>query len=330
MKEGDSQIETDSGYERDEAPGPLLVGISSRALFDLDSTHKIYEEQGLEAYMAYQREREDEILQPGVAFTLVQKLLHLNEDGMDHPGVEVILLSRNSADTGLRIFNSIEHYDLDIQRAVFTNGASPSQYIEPSGVQLFLSANDDDVRRVLMAGYAAATILPSATRENRSGQLRLAFDGDAVIFSDEAERVYKEQGLAAFSDSERRSAARPLAAGPFKRVLKGIQRIQSAYPVEENPIRTALITARSAPAHKRVILTLRAWGIRVDEALFLGGREKTPFLRAFGADIFFDDQQMHCSSASLEVATGHVPHGVANELTPDTFSSDATDGGSES
>lgn len=291
-----------------------MVGISSRALFDLDATHKIYEDQGLEAYMDYQREREDEILQPGVAFTLVKKLLHLNEDGMDHPGVEVILLSRNSADTGLRIFNSIEHHGLDVQRAVFTNGASPSQYIEPSGVQLFLSANDDDVRRVLMAGYAAATILPSATRENRSTQLRLAFDGDAVIFSDEAERVYKEQGLAAFSDSERRSAANPLAAGPFKRVLEGIQRIQSAYPVEENPVRTALITARSAPAHKRVILTLRAWGIRVDEALFLGGREKAPFLRAFGADIFFDDQQTHCSIASKDVATGHVPHGVANEL----------------
>lgn len=291
-----------------------MIGIASRALFDLDAAHKIYAEQGLEAYMDYQREREDEILQPGVAFSLVRKLLHLNEDGMDHPGVEVILMSRNSADTGLRIFNSIEHYGLDVQRAVFTNGASPSQYIEPSGAQLFLSANDDDVRRVLMAGYAAATILPSATRENRSSQLRLAFDGDAVIFSDEAERVYKEQGLEAFSDSERRSAASPLAAGPFKRVLEGIQRIQSAYPIEENPIRTALITARSAPAHKRVILTLRAWGIRVDEALFLGGREKAPFLRAFGADIFFDDQQMHCSTASREVATGHVPHGVANEL----------------
>lgn len=296
-----------------EVAGPLMVGISSRALFDLDASHQVFEAGGLEEYMDYQRDREDEIIQPGVAFNLVKKLLALNDDGMDHPGVEVILMSRNSADTGLRIFNSIEHYNLDIQRAVFTNGASPAQYIEPSGAQLFLSANDDDVRRVLMAGYAAATILPSATRENRSSQLRLAFDGDAVIFSDEAERVYKEQGLAAFSDSERQAAARPLAAGPFKSVLEGIQRIQSAYPAEENPIRTALITARSAPAHKRVILTLRAWGIRIDEAMFLGGRDKAPFLRAFGADIFFDDQHMHCSTASLEVATGHVPHGVANE-----------------
>lgn len=296
-----------------EAPGPLTIGISSRALFDLDEPHQVFENEGLARYMEYQRERENEVLGRGVAFGLVRKLLALNDDGMDHPGVEVVLMSRNSADTGLRIFNSIEHYGLDIQRAVFTNGASPAQYIEPSGAQLFLSANDDDVRRVLMAGYAAATILPSAIRENRSNQLRLAFDGDAVIFSDEAERIYKEQGLEAFSDSEKRSAGRPLAAGPFKRVLEGIQRIQSAYPMEENPIRTALITARSAPAHKRVILTLRAWGIRVDEAMFLGGREKAPYLRSFGADIFFDDQTMHCSPASHEVATGHVPHGVANE-----------------
>ena len=297
----------------DDNPAPLTIGISSRALFDLDASHKVFEDGGLEDYMEYQRRHEEDILQPGVAFRLVEKLLALNDDGMDHPGVEVILMSRNSADTGLRIFNSIEHHGLDIQRAVFTNGASPSQYIEPAGVQLFLSGNEDDVRRVLMAGYAAATILHSATRENRSSQLRLAFDGDAVIFSDEAERVYKEQGLEAFSDSERRAADKPLAAGPFKPVLEAIHRIQAAYPVEENPIRTALITARSAPAHKRVILTLRAWGIRIDESLFLGGRDKGPFLRAFGADIFFDDQQVHCASASGEVATGHVPHGVANE-----------------
>lgn len=295
-------------------PGPLTVGISSRALFNLDASHRVFEDEGLARYMEYQREREDEVLGRGVAFHLVEKLLALNNDGMDHPGVEVVLMSRNSADTGLRIFNSIEHYGLDIQRAVFTNGASPADYIEPAGAQLFLSANEDDVRRVLVAGYAAATILPSAIRENRSDQLKLAFDGDAVIFSDEAERIYKEHGLEAFSTSERSQASSPLAAGPFKRVLEGIQRIQSAYPMEENPIRTALITARSAPAHKRVILTLRAWGIRIDEAMFLGGREKTPFLRSFGADIFFDDQTLHTSAASREVATGHVPHGVANEV----------------
>ncbi|MEM1081307.1 MAG: 5'-nucleotidase [Pseudomonadota bacterium] len=282
-------------------------------MFDLDSTHQIYLQDGLEAYVEYQREREDEVLQPGVAFPLVEKLLALNNDDMDHPGVEVILLSRNSADTGLRIFNSIEHHGLSIERAVFTNGASPSLYIEPCGADVFLSAHADDVRQVLTAGYAGATILPQATRENRSGQLRIAFDGDAVIFSDEAERVYKTHGLEAFSSSERAAAMQPLKAGPFKAVLEAIHRIQSAYPIEENPIRTALVTARSAPAHKRVIMTLRAWGIRIDESMFLGGRDKSTFLRAFGADIFFDDQQLHCESASQVIPTGHVPHGVANE-----------------
>jgi len=291
----------------------LVVAISSRALFDLDSTHQLYLDEGLQSYIDYQRSRENEVLQPGVAFPLVQKLLALNDDGMDHPGVDVVLLTRNSADTGLRIFNSIEHHGLRIERAVFTNGASPSNYIEACGADLFLSANADDVRRVLTAGYAAATILPRATRENRSGQLRIAFDGDAVIFSDEAERVYKTQGLEAFSSSERAAAETPLKAGPFKKVLEAIHSIQSAYPAEENPIRTALVTARSAPAHKRVILTLRAWGIRVDESMFLGGRDKAAFLRAFGADIFFDDQHLHCQSASQVIATGHVPHGVANE-----------------
>lgn len=293
----------------------LVVAISSRALFDLDSAHQIYEDQGLQAYIDYQQRREDEILQPGVAFPLVEKLLALNGDGMDHPGVEIVLLSRNSADTGLRIFNSIEHYGLAIDRAVFTNGASPANYIEPCGADVFLSANAADVRRVLTAGYAGATILPQATRENRSGQLRIAFDGDAVIFSDEAERVYKTQGLEAFSASEREAAEKPLRAGPFKAVLEAIHRIQAAYPADENPIRTALVTARSAPAHKRVILTLRAWGIRIDESMFLGGRDKSQFLRAFGADIFFDDQELHADRASRLIATGHVPHGVANEPT---------------
>jgi len=311
---GQRSSNSDSGQDHDNATAkPLVIGISSRALFDLDSTHQIYLEQGLQAYIDYQRSREDEILQPGVAFPLAEKLLALNDDGMDHPGVEIVLLSRNSADTGLRIFNSIEHYSMKIERAVFTNGASPANYIEACGADLFLSANADDVRKVLTAGYAGATILPQATRENRSSQLRIAFDGDAVIFSDEAERVYKTQGLEAFSSSEREAAERPLRAGPFKAVLEAIHQIQSAYPVEESPIRTALVTARSAPAHKRVILTLRAWGIRIDESMFLGGREKARFLRAFGADIFFDDQQMHCESASKLIATGHVPHGVANE-----------------
>ncbi len=293
--------------------GKLVVGISSRALFDLRDSHRVFETQGLAAYADYQVAREDEFLQPGVAFPLVRKLLALNEDSMDHPRVEVILLSRNSADTGLRIFNTIEHFGLRIDRAAFTNGESPWKYMEAFGADLLLSTNAADVRRALMSGYAAATILPGSASGRDSGQLRIAFDGDAVLFSDEAERIYQEAGLEAFSAAEREAANQPLSGGPFKPVLEALHRIQSAFPIDDNPIRTALVTSRAAPAHKRVVLTLREWGIRIDEALFLGGRSKGEFLKAFGADIFFDDQQVHIESAQQHVASAHVPNGIANE-----------------
>jgi len=296
------------------AAGKLVVGISSRALFDLRASHRVFETQGLAAYADYQVAREDQYLQPGVAFPLVRKLLALNEDSIDHPRVEVILLSRNSADTGLRIFNTIEHFGLHIERAAFTNGESPWKYMEAFGADLLLSTNAADVRKALMSGYAAATILPGSASGRDSGQLRIAFDGDAVLFSDEAERIYQEGGLEAFTASEREAANQPLSGGPFKPVLEALHRIQSAFPIEDNPIRTALVTSRSAPAHKRVVLTLREWGIRIDEALFLGGRPKGEFLKAFGADIFFDDQQVHIDSAQQHVASAHVPNGVANEL----------------
>ncbi|MFC1689565.1 5'-nucleotidase [Pseudomonadota bacterium] len=295
-------------------PDLLVIGISSRALFDLGQSHAIYEAEGLQAYADYQMKHEDRFLKPGVAFPLVKKLLALNEDEVDHPGVEVILLSRNSADTGLRIFNTIEHYGLNIERAAFTGGESPYKYMEAYGADLLLSTNAGDVRKALERGYAAATILPGRSSDKGSSQLRIAFDGDAVIFGDEAERIFQESGLEAFSDSERKAAAKPLSGGPFKPVLEGLHKIQSAYPIEGNPIRTALVTARSAPAHKRVVLTLREWGIRIDEALFLGGKSKGEFLKTFGADIFFDDQQVHIESAKDHVTSAHVPAGVANEL----------------
>jgi 5'-nucleotidase len=292
---------------------PLVVAISSRALFDLDESHRVFESEGLAAYAEYQLSRENDILQPGEAFQLVRKLLALNEDQVSHQGVEVILMSRNSADSGLRIFNSIEHHGLDIQRAVFTNGESPFRYMQASATDLFLSGHAEDVRRTLEAGFASAMVLPGAQNRPDGDQLRIAFDGDAVLFSDEAERIYKSKGLDVFSNSERQQAETPLPGGPFKPLLQALQSIQSAYPIDDNPIRTALVTARSAPAHKRVILTLRKWGIRIDEALFLGGKPKGPFLAAFGADIFFDDQHVHCDSAREHVATGHVPNGVRNE-----------------
>ena len=292
----------------------LVVAISSRALFDLGDSHALFEREGIDSYARYQMAHEDELLAPGIAFPLVQKLLRLNSLLPDAPRVEVILLSRNSADTGLRIFNSIEHYGLDIVRAAFTNGAPTASYAHPFGANLFLSANVDDVRRALTAGVAAATILPSKAPELSSEQLRIAFDGDAVIFGDDSERVSHNDGIEAFHKNEIERVNEPLAVGPFRSFLEALHRIQVAFPIENSPIRTALVTARSAPAHKRVILTLRNWGVRLDEALFLGGRSKGPFLEAFGADIFFDDSMLNIESARQHVATGHVPHGVHNAV----------------
>ena len=290
----------------------LTVAISSRALFDLGESHALFERDGLDAYRAYQMARENELLKPGIAFPLVEKLLRINRVSSATPRIEVILLSRNSSDTGLRIFNAIEHYGLEIVRAAFTNGAPTWPYVQPFGAQLFLSSNHDDVRSALEAGVAAATILPSKAPDRQSDQLRIAFDGDAVIFSDESERISQEQGLQAFHDNEIEHAATAMGGGPFRAFLHQLHRIQSVFPVGASPIRTALVTARSAPAHKRVILTLREWGVRIDEAMFLGGRDKGPFLKTFGADIFFDDSARNAESASGHVATGHVPHGVSN------------------
>ncbi len=297
----------------DTVDDKLVVAISSRALFDLGESHALFESDGLDAYRSYQMQHEDDLLAPGIAFPLVQKLLRLNQAGNGAPRVEVILLSRNSADTGLRIFNAIEHYGLAIERAAFTNGAPTHAYVQPFAADVFLSAHPEDVAHALAAGVAAATILPSKAPTSASEQLRIAFDGDAVLFGDESERVSQEQGLDAFHRHETEHAANPLPGGPFRGFLDALHRIQSAFPLEHSPIRTALVTARSAPAHKRVILTLRAWGVRIDEALFLGGRDKGPFLEAFGADIFFDDSRTNVESARRHVATGHVPHGVSNE-----------------
>ena len=291
----------------------LVIAISSRALFDLSASHRVYEEEGLAAYSAYQVTREEEPLEPGEAFPLVEKMLRIDQRLGGERGVEVVLLSRNSADTGLRVFNSIQHYGLAISRAAFCGGESPWRYIRAFGCQLFLSSEAEDVRNALDSGVAAATLVSGKGAQRGSDQLRFAFDGDAVLFSDEAERVFKSAGLEAFAASEQAAAKTPLSGGPFKSFLAALQQIQQAFPAEEGPIRTALVTARSAPAHERVIRTLRAWNIRIDESIFLGGLDKTEFLRAYQADVFFDDQPAHCESARGHIATGHVPHGVANE-----------------
>lgn len=291
----------------------LTIAISSRALFDLEEANQVYESQGAEAYSTYQIEREDTPLLPGAAFPLVKKLLQLNT-AEDAKRVDVVLVSRNSADTGLRVFNSIAHYGLDIQRAAFTRGVSPYRYLADFGAQLFLSQNQEDVRRALAAGVPAATIISANQDSGNDEILRIAIDGDAVLFSDEAERVFHESGIEAFNQNEVSARNQPLAGGPFKPFLSALHQLQSLYPVNASPIRTALVTARGAPAHERVIKTLRDWGIRTDEVLFLAGKNKGMFLKSFGADIFFDDQQRHCESATLAcVAAGHVPFGIKNE-----------------
>lgn len=293
----------------------LIISISSRALFNLDESHEIYISKGVEAYRQYQIDREDEILEPGDAFNLVRKLLNINSL-LSARRVEVILLSRNTADTGLRIFNSIQHYGLDITRAAFCGGASPYRYISAFNSHLFLSTDGNDVRMALDNGIAAATIMPSKKANTEDDTLRFAFDGDAVLFSDEAERVYKMQGLDEFTRSEKAAANRPLEGGPFKPFLAALHMLQNEFGNEfaedESPIRTCLVTARAAPAHERVVRTLRAWNIRIDESLFLGGEPKGSFLQAYNADVFFDDQEGHCESAREHVATGHVPSGIAN------------------
>ncbi len=299
------------------AAKPLTVAISSRALFDLDESNAVFEEQGLAAYRHFQIDREDQPLAPGEGFNFVKKLLNINEL-TEKKKVEVILLSRNTADTGLRVFNSIEHHGLDITRAAFCGGESPYRYITPFGCDLFLSTHGPDVRHALVHGVAAANLLPGGSpaagqQHSASSKLRLAFDGDAVLFSDEAERIYQAEGLDAFTEKETHKAAQPLPGGPFKAFLRALQDLQQEFEQENCPIRTALVTAREAPAHERVIRTLRAWDIRLDESLFLGGKAKGEFLKAFAADVFFDDQAQHCQEAAAHTSAGHVPTGVTNQ-----------------
>jgi len=293
----------------------LIIGISSRALFNLDQSHKIYEKEGLESYRDYQIANEDVTLEPGEAFSLVKKILSINSLYKDKQRIEVILLSRNTSDTGLRIRNSIEAHGLDISRAAFCGGESPHRYVRDFGVHLFLSSSFEDVKLAIESNVAAATIIPrdgDNSRKLNQGQLKIAFDGDAVIFSDDSEKVFHEDGLDAFIKNEV-SATSPLKAGPFKSFLVELNKIQNDFDVNECPIRTALVTARSAPSDKRVIKTLREWGVRIDESLFLGGMSKQQFLKSFQADIFFDDQKKHIMDAVKTTASGHVPYGVKNK-----------------
>jgi len=284
----------------------LVIGISSRALFDLSRENEIFEQDGLEAYSKYQLENEYEILSPGLGFGLIKGILKLNTAISGKRKTEVIIMSRNNPDTSLRIFKSFEHYDLDITRAALTSGESIVPYLSAFNVDLFLSADESDVQDAINAGVASGLIYKNNTSydEDTPEEIRIAFDGDAVLFSDESERIYKEKGLEAFLEHEKQNAQKPLPEGPFAKLLKTLAFIQKELG-PENPIRTALVTARNSPAHERAIRTLRHWGVRIDEAFFLGGASKDKILKAFGAHIFFDDQEIHLTE---EVPSARVPY----------------------
>jgi len=292
----------------------LVIGVSSRALFDLSHENKIYEKQGLEAYCQYQLEHENDILKPGTGFALIEAMLNINKL---EPGVrrtEVVIISRNSADTSLRISNSIDAHHLDITRAAFTGGEPVAKYLNAFEVDLFLSATEEDVQAAVQSNVAAGLIYdgPRRDRSDPLKQIRIAFDGDAVLFSEESELIYQQQGLEAFIDHEKRNAQQPLPEGPFAKLLKTLSFLQ--FDLEGSarqsgpPIRTALVTARNSPAHERVIRTLRTWKVRIDETFFLGGVPKHKILESFSPHIFFDDQHLHCEGAAQVVPTARVPH----------------------
>ena len=288
---------------------PLVIGISSRALFNLEAENRIFEEQGVSAYEEYQVRHEKDLLPKGSAFPLVEAFLGLNSLD-ENRLVEVIVMSRNSPNTSLRIFNSIDHYGLDITRAALSGGAPIAPYLKAFETDLFLSAHRADVQQAIDSGIAAGRILAGSLPDSiPTDQIRIAFDGDAVLFSADSEWIYQHRGLDAFSEHERSKADIPMEEGPFARFLKTIAHIQSRFrDRESSPIRTALVTSRSAPAHERAIKTLRQWGVRVDEAFFLGGVSKREVLSAFGAHIFFDDQLSHAQPASDLVPSAVVPY----------------------
>jgi 5'-nucleotidase len=299
----------------------LVIGITSRALFDLDEAHSVYSEQGLEAYRAYQIQRETDPLDPGTGFPLVRSLLGINDLGQGRL-VEVILISRNDADSGMRIMNSVESHEIDITRFVFTDGPSTNRYLSPLHCDLFLSAQPEDVRSALADGFPAALVYPPpiplasllanplasppGPLPDEKGQVRIAFDGDAVLFDDESERIFQEQGIEAFRRHEAKLEETPLNPGPFKNFLDAVGKIQRSFPESDNPIRTALVTSRDAPAHKRPIKTFRAWSIRLDECFFLGGIEKGPILNALRPHIYFDDQSIHLESSAMTTPSAQV------------------------
>mgnify|MGYP001583084615 FL=1 len=295
----------------------LVIGVSSRALFDLEHGNDIFNKKGIEAYRKYQQENEDKPLKPGTAFYLVKSLLELNNQAKEQI-VEVIVMSRNSPETGVRMLNSIKSEGLGISRVALSGGEPLAPYIDAFGIDLFLSKDEKDVQSVIdsKACAAASIYAPPENFSTQNSRVNIAFDADAVLFSDESELRYKTEGLAAFHQHEEDNENESLKEGPFAKLLIKLSKIQEHFPsrIELSPLRLCIVTARSAPAHMRVIKTLRKWGVYVDEAYFLGGLSKDKVLKAFGAHIFFDDQDTHLESSSKVVPSGKVPYNTKSQM----------------
>lgn len=295
----------------------LVIGVSSRALFNLEEENEIFNTQGIEAYRKYQQDNEDNLLVPGTAFYLVKSLLELNKQADKHI-VEVIVMSRNSPETGVRMLNSIKKHDLDITRVALSGGEPLSPYIDAFDIDLFLSKDEKDVQAVIDSKVCASAMIYAPPQEfnPEDSRVKIAFDADAVIFSDESEYRNKTEGLESFHEYESTHEDDPLNEGPFANLLIKLSKIQEHLPtrIEYSPLRLAIVTARNAPSHMRVIKTLRKWNVYVDEAYFLGGLPKDKVLKAFGAHIFFDDQETHLKTTSKYVPSGKVPYLTASPM----------------
>lgn len=300
----------------------LVIAVASSALFDLSESDQVFREQGPQAYKAYQEEHLDDILEKGVAFPFIRRFLNINHRFIRQQPVEVVLLSRNSAVTGRRVFRSIQHYGLTITRAAFMEGKSPYAYIPAFNASLFLSANEEDVVTAVDSGYPAGTVLPTKVIDDiGDGELRIAFDFDGVIADDESETVFQDGELEAFYRHETAKQHIPHRAGPLADLFRKLSLMQKLEDeaVEQDRnyqriLRTAIITARNAPAHERVITTLEAWGVSASETFFLGGMKKERILTVLKPHMFFDDQKTHLASAGGEIPMVHIPFGVANRF----------------
>lgn len=298
----------------------LVIAVSSSALFDLHDSHAVFVNDGPKAYKEFQEANLNIVLEKGVAFPFIKRFLQINNRFKDRIPVEVVLLSRNSAATGKRVFRSIKHYGLDISRAAFMEGVSPYEYVPAFNASLFLSTNEEDVKSAIDAGYPAGVVLPSKFVNDEGDQeLRIAFDFDGVIADDEAEAVYKGGDLPDFHEYETKKSAIPHQPGPLADLFKKLSFLQRLEDREverdrkyRRILRTSIVTARNAPAHERVITTLEHWGVSANEIFFLGGMSKDRILTRLKPHMFFDDQRSHLESDAGDIPMVHIPFGIAN------------------